>query len=113
MITDTCAASAAVMTAALLAKAVQSGFSATGIHLFGQFLMTVCGRGRHLGQPCGTLFARGLPPFFMAPHSGSPPIFFGTMLAFAAIGAVVPIVLGKEMIARVEVIGAETVAEYA
>lgn len=33
-------------------------------------------------------------PFFMAPHtgSGSPAIFFGTMLLFAATGALVPLV---------------------
>jgi hypothetical protein len=41
-----------------------------------------------------------LVPFFMAPHTGVPTVFFGTMLLFAAIGAFVPIVWGKERSAR-------------
>jgi len=49
----------------------------------------------------------------MAPHTGSPTIFFGTMLLFAAIGALVPIVWGKETIGQIEVIAAETVPEFA
>ena len=51
--------------------------------------------------------------FFMAPHTGSPTIYFGTMLLFAAIGALVPIVWGKETIGQIEVIAAETVPEFA
>ena len=40
----------------------------------------------------------------MAPHTGSPTIFFGTMLLFAAIGAVVPIVWGKETVGQIELV---------
>ena len=48
----------------------------------------------------------------MAPHTGSPTIFFGTMLLFAAIGAVVPIVWGKETVGQIELV-TETVPELA
>ncbi len=75
--------------------------------------MAVRSRGRLFVESCGKLVAGGLPPLFTAPHSGSPAIFIGTMLAFAAIGAVVPIVLGKEMIGQIEVIVAEMVPECA
>jgi hypothetical protein len=54
-----------------------------------------------------------LVPFFMAPHTGSPTVFFGTMLLFAAIGAVVPIVWGKETIGQIEVIASERAMEPA
>ncbi len=49
----------------------------------------------------------------MAPHTGSPAIFFGTMLLFAAIGAFVPIVFGKETIGQIEVIIAEPAVQLA
>jgi hypothetical protein len=40
-------------------------------------------------------------------------IFFGTMLLFAAIGAVVPIVWGKETVGQIEVIASERAVELA
>ena len=70
------------------------------------------GRGHIFGESCGRIFAGGLLPFFMAPHTGSPTIFFGTMLLFAAIGAVVPIVWGKETVGQIELV-TETVPELA
>jgi hypothetical protein len=48
-----------------------------------------------------------------SPHTGSPMIFFGTMLLFAAIGAVVPIVWGKETVGQIEVIASERAVELA
>ena len=65
------------------------------------------------GESCGKIFGGGLLPFFMTPHTGSPAIFFGTMLLFAAIGALVPIVWGKETIGQIEVIAAERLPEFA
>ena len=64
----------------------------------------------HLRRIRGKLFAGGLVPFFMAPHTGSPTIFFGTMLLFAAIGAFVPIVWGKETIGQLEAVAEEVPA---
>ena len=92
---------------------VVSAFSATRVYLSEQFPTALRGRGHLFGESCGKLFAGGLVPFFMAPHTGSPTIFFGTMLLFAAIGAVVPIVWGKETIGQIEVIAAEPAAQLA
>jgi len=35
---------------------------------------------------------------------GSPTIFFGTLLAVAAIGAFIPVVLGRETVGQLEVV---------
>ena len=66
---------------------VVSAFPATRVYLSEQFPTAFRGRGHIFGESCGRIFAGGLLPFFMAPHTGSPTIFFGTMLLFAAIGA--------------------------
>jgi MFS family permease len=91
---------------------VVSAFPATRIYLSEQFPTALRGRGHLFGESVGRIFAGGLVPFFMAPHTGSPTIFFGTMLIFAAIGAVVPIVFGKETIGQIELV-TETVPELA
>jgi len=91
---------------------VVSAFSATRVYLSEQFPTSLRGRGHLFGESCGKLFAGGLLPFFMAPHTGSPTIFFGTMLILAAIGAVVPIVWGKETVGQIELV-TETVPELA
>jgi MFS family permease len=92
---------------------VVSAFSATRVYLSEQFPTALRGRGHLFGESCGKLFAGGLVPFFMAPHTGSPIIFFGTMLFFAAIGAVVPIIWGKETIGQIEMIASERAIELA
>jgi MFS transporter, putative metabolite:H+ symporter len=92
---------------------VVSAFPATRVYLSEQFPTALRGRGHLFGESCGKIFGGGLVPFFMAPHTGSPTIFFGTMLLFAAIGAFVPIAWGKETIGQIEVIAAETVPEFA
>ena len=92
---------------------VVSAFSATRVYLSEQFPTALRGRGHLFGESCGKLFAGGLVPFFMAPHTDSPIIFFGTMLFFAAIGAVVPIVWGKETIGQIEMIASEPAIELA
>jgi MFS transporter, putative metabolite:H+ symporter len=91
----------------LVGFTVVSAFPATRMYLSEQFPTALRGRGHIFGESCGKIFAGGLVPFFMAPHTGSPTIFFGTMLLFAAIGAFVPIVWGKETIGQIEVIAAE------
>jgi MFS family permease len=92
---------------------VVSAFPATRVYLSEQFPTALRGRGHIFGESCGKIFAGGLVPFFMAPHTGSPTIFFGTMLVFAAIGAAVPIVWGKETVGQIEVIAAEPAMEPA
>jgi MFS transporter, putative metabolite:H+ symporter len=91
---------------------VVSAFPATRVYLSEQFPTALRGRGHLFGEACGRIFAGGLIPFFMAPHTGSPAIFFGTMLLFAAIGAAVPILFGKETVGQIELV-TETVAELA
>jgi MFS family permease len=91
---------------------VVSAFSATRVYLSEQFPTALRGRGHLFGESCGRIFAGGLVPFFMAPHTGSPTIFFGTMLLFSAIGAFVPIVWGKETVGQIELV-TETVPELA
>ncbi|HEY2541403.1 MAG TPA: MFS transporter, partial [Stellaceae bacterium] len=61
---------------------VVSAFPATRVYLSEQFPTALRGRGHLFGESCGRIFAGGLVPFFMAPHTGSPTIFFGTMLLF-------------------------------
>jgi hypothetical protein len=92
---------------------VVSAFPATRMYLSEQFPTALRGRGHIFGESCGKIFAGGLLPFLMAPHTGSPAIFFGTMLLFAAIGALVPIVWGKETTGQIEVIAAERVPKFA
>jgi len=46
------------------------------------------------------------------PHTGSATIFFGTILVVVAIGAFIPIVLGRETVGQLEVV-TETVPEFA
>ena len=92
---------------------VVSAFPATRLYLSEQFPTALRGRGHLFGESVGRIFAGGLLPFFMAPHTGSPAIFFGTMLLFAAIGAVVPIVWGKETVGQIEVIASERAMEPA
>jgi putative MFS transporter len=91
---------------------VVSAFSATRVYLSEQFPTALRGRGHIFGESCGRIFAGGLVPFFMAPHTGSPIIFFGTMLLFSAIGAAVPILFGKETVGQIELV-TETVPELA
>ena len=92
---------------------VVSAFPATRLYLSEQFPTALRGRGHLFGESVSRIFAGGLVPFFMAPHTGSPTIFFGTMLLFAAIGAVVPILFGKETVGQIEVIASERAMEPA
>jgi len=52
----------------------------------------------------GRIFAGGLLPFFMAPHTGSPTIFFGTIFVVVAIGAFIPLAFGRETVGQLETV---------
>ena len=43
-----------------------------------------------------------LVPFLLEPYTGSPTIFFGTLLIVALIGAFVPVLFGKETVGQLE-----------
>ncbi|HTV90752.1 MAG TPA: MFS transporter [Stellaceae bacterium] len=94
----------------LVGFTVVSAFPATRMYLSEQFPTALRGRGHIFGESCGKIFAGGLLPFFMAPHTGSPAIFFGTMMLFSAIGALVPIVFGKETTGQLEAVADEAAA---
>jgi MFS family permease len=91
---------------------VLSAFTATRIYLSEQFPTALRGRGHIFGESFGRLFAGGLAPFLIEPYTGSPPIFFGTILVVVAIGAFIPIVFGRETVGQLEAV-TETVPEFA
>jgi MFS family permease len=81
---------------------VLSAFTATRVYLSEQFPTALRGRGHTFGESFGRLFAGGLAPFLMEPHTGSAPIFFGTIFVIVAIGAFIPIAFGRETIGQLE-----------
>ncbi len=91
---------------------VLSAFTATRVYLSEQFPTALRGRGHIFGESFGRLFAGGLVPFLMAPHTGSAMIFFGTILAVVAAGALIPVLFGKETVGQLEAV-TETVPALA
>jgi hypothetical protein len=45
-----------------------------------------------------------LAPFLVEPYTGSPVVFFGTIIAVVACGACVPLLFGRETIGQLEVV---------
>jgi MFS transporter, putative metabolite:H+ symporter len=72
------------------------------VYLSGQFPTALRGRGHIFSESLGRLFAGVLAPFLMEPHTGSPTIFFGTILVVAAIGAFIPLLFGRETVGQLE-----------
>jgi putative MFS transporter len=91
---------------------VLSAFTATRMYLSEQFPTALRGRGQMFGESFGRLFAQGLVPFLIVPHTGSAPIFFGSILGIVAVGAFIPVLFGRETIGQLEVV-TETVPEIA
>jgi MFS family permease len=91
---------------------VLSAFTATRVYLSEQFPTALRGRGHVFGESFGRLFAGGLAPYLMEPHTGSATIFFGTIFVVVAIGAFIPIAFGRETIGQLEVV-TEGVPEFA
>ena len=58
---------------------VLSAFTATRVYLSEQFTTALRGRGHIFGESAGRVFAGVLAPFLMAPYTGSPSTFFGTI----------------------------------
>ena len=83
---------------------VLSSFSATRVYLSEQFPTALRGRGHIFGELFGRIFAGVLAPFFMAPHTGSPTIFFGTILVVVAVGAFIPLIFGRETVGQLETV---------
>jgi MFS family permease len=91
---------------------VLSAFTATRVYLSEQFPTALRGRGQPFGESFGRIFAGVLAPFLMAPYTGSPTIFFGTILVVVAIGALIPVLFGRETVGQLELV-TETVPELA
>ncbi|MBV8119034.1 MAG: MFS transporter [Alphaproteobacteria bacterium] len=83
---------------------VLSSFSATRVYLSEQFPTALRGRGHIFGESFGRIFAGVLGPFLMTPYTGSPTIFFGTILVVVGIGALIPVVFGRETVGQLETV---------
>jgi putative MFS transporter len=81
-----------------------SCFTATRAYLSEQFPTALRGRGHIFGESFGRIFAAGLVPYLIAPHTGSPAIYFGTIFAVVAVGAFIPILFGKETVGQLETV---------
>jgi putative MFS transporter len=83
---------------------VLSSFSATRVYLSEQFPTALRGRGHIFGESFGRIFAGVLAPFLMTPYTGSPTIFFGTILVVVGIGALIPVIFGRETVGQLETV---------
>ena len=83
---------------------VLSAFTATRVYLSEQFPTALRGRGQIFGESFGRLFAGVLAPFLMVPHTGSPTIFFGTILVVVSVGAFIPLLFGRETVGQLETV---------
>jgi MFS family permease len=81
-----------------------SCFTATRVYLSEQFPTVLRGRGHIFGESFGRIFAGGLVPYFIAPHTGSPAIYFGTIFGVVAVGAFIPILFGRETVGQLETV---------
>jgi MFS family permease len=83
---------------------VLSTFTASRVYLSEQFPTALRGRGHIFGESFGRIFAAGLVPALVEPHTASPTVFFGTILAIVAVGGFIPILFGKETIGQLETV---------
>ena len=98
-------ATVVMVTGALITGfTVLSAFTATRVYLSEQFPTALRGRGHIFGELFGRLFAGVLAPFLMEPYTGSPTIFFGTILVVVAIGAFIPLAFGRETVGQLETV---------
>jgi len=83
---------------------VLSTFTAVRVYLSEQFPTALRGRGQYFGESCGRFVAGVAAPFLLEPYTGSPAIFFGTLVVVASIGAFVPVLFGKETVGQLETV---------
>jgi len=83
---------------------VLSSFPVTRMYLSEQFPTALRGRGHFLGETVARLLGGVVAPYLLAPYIGSPLIFFGSVLIVVAIGALPPLLYGKETIGQLEVV---------
>src|SRR5271169_6273506 len=83
---------------------VLSAFTATRVYISEQFRTSLRGRGHIFSESTVRLFAGVLAPYVMEPHTGSAPIFFGTIFVVVAVGAFIPLVFGRETVGQLETV---------
>jgi MFS family permease len=83
---------------------VLSAFSATRVYLSEQFPTALRGRGHIFGESCIRLCAGVVAPWLLEPHTGSPTIFFGTIVVVVALGAGIPLLWGRETVGQLETV---------
>jgi putative MFS transporter len=81
---------------------VLSCFPAVRVYLSEQFPTALRGRGHFFGESFARIFAGVLAPFLLVPYTGSPSIFFGTMVVVVAVGASIPVLYGRETLGQLE-----------
>jgi MFS family permease len=107
-------ATVVMVTGALITGfTVLSAFTATRIYITEQFPTALRGRGHIFSESTVRLFAGVLAPFLMEPYTASPTIFFGTILVVVAVGAFIPLGLGRETIGQLETVTEEVVPALA
>jgi MFS transporter, putative metabolite:H+ symporter len=83
---------------------VLSTFPAVRVYLSEQFPTALRGRGQYFGEASSRVAAGVLTPFLLEPYTGSPRVFFGTLLVVALTGAFVPVLFGKETVGQLETV---------
>jgi MFS transporter, putative metabolite:H+ symporter len=97
-------------TIVMVTGALMTGFTvlstatAFRVYLSEQFPTALRGRGHVFGESVGRIFSGVTAPFLMAPHTGSPIIFFGTILVMVTIGAFIPLLFGRETVGQLETV---------
>jgi MFS transporter, putative metabolite:H+ symporter len=97
-------------TIVMVTGALMTGFTALSagtafrVYLAEQFPTALRGRGHIFGESVGRIFSGVTVPFLMAPHTGSPLIFFGSMLVMVTIGAFIPVLFGRETVGQLETV---------
>lgn len=107
-ITGSAAAMVFSAGALITGMTVLSSFPATRMYLSEQFPTALRGRGHFLGETVARLLGGVAAPFLLAPYIESPVIFFGSVLIVVAIGALPPLLYGKETVGRLEVVARAT-----
>jgi MFS family permease len=83
---------------------VLSAFPCTRVYLSEQFPTVLRGRGHFFGESTSRLLAGVLFPLFLERHTASPLAFFGTLLAVVGIGAILPLLIGRETVGHLETV---------
>ena len=95
-----------VMTAGAIITGltVLSSFTAVRVYLSEQFPTALRGRGHFFGEATARVFSGVLVPFLLEPYTGSPTVFFGSIMVVVALGACVPLLFGKETVGQLELV---------